>query len=29
LIHFRTTGDRSKFKEWLEKHKDLKIGGKK
>ena len=27
LIHFRTTNDRSKFKEWLEKYNDLKIGG--
>jgi hypothetical protein len=27
LIHFKTTGDRSKFKEWLENYKDLKIGG--
>jgi hypothetical protein len=28
LVHFRTTGDRSKFKEWIEKYKDLKIGDK-
>lgn len=29
LVHFKTTGDRSKFREWNEKYKDLKIGGKK
>jgi hypothetical protein len=29
LIHFKTTNDRSKFKEWLEKYKDLKFGGEK
>ena len=27
LIHFKTTGDRSKFKEWLEKYKKLDFGG--
>lgn len=25
LIHFRTTGDRSKFREWSEKYKDKKV----
>jgi hypothetical protein len=27
LIHFKTTGDRSKFKEWTEKYKDIHLGG--
>jgi len=29
LVHFKTTGDRSKFKEWLDKYKGLKLGGEK